>query len=206
MIASRFGYVYVNAATIFLVMSTTILAGHIISLFGFMSSAGVVLFAAIFLSTDIISEIYGHKKAYQTVIMSFLTNILLVTIGFLVTQLTPFAPSPVSEAIVVLFTFIPRLLLGGLIAYAFSQTIDVYLFALYKRYTHGKHLWLRNIGSTVISQTMDTALVVTIAFYGVIPNLWQLFLTTYIIKVIVALLDTPFCYLARHLSRKGHIV
>jgi queuosine precursor transporter len=202
MIAARFGYAFVNAATIFLVMTTTIITGHIISLFGYASSVGTVLFAAIFLSTDIISELYGHKKAYQTVVMAFIANILLVSIGFLVTQIAPFAANPVSDAIVVLFTFIPRLVFGGLIAFGVSQTIDVYLFALYKKYTHGRHLWLRNIGSTVISQAVDTALVVTIAFYGVLPNLLQLFFTVYIIKVIVALLDTPFCYLARHLSRK----
>lgn len=205
MVAARFGYAYVNAATIFLVMTTTIVTGHIVSLFGFATSAGVILFAAIFLSTDIISELYGHKKAYQTVIMTFLANIFLVTIGFLATQIAPFSPNPVSEAIVTLFTFIPRLLFGGLIAYAISQSIDVYLFALYRRYTGRKKLWLRNLGSTIISQAADTAIVVSIAFYGILPNLWTLFLTTYIIKIIVALLDTPFCYLARYLGENAPI-
>lgn len=201
MVASRYGYSALNATAVFLVLATVIIASHLVPLFGLTTSAGVVLFAAIFLTTDLIAELHGHKKAFETVLMTFIAELLLVGIGFLAIQIAPIEQNVMSDAIKTLFTFLPRLLFGGLIAYFVSQSIDVYLFSLYKKWTNGKHLWLRNTGSTIISQLFDSALVVGIAFYGIVPDILALFVSTYVIKVSIAILDTPFCYLGRALAR-----
>lgn len=205
MIASRFGYTTLNACAVFLLMTTLIFAGFIVEIFGYATSAAVTLFAAIFLVTDIIGEMYGHKKAFKTVIITIIANTLFVIFGLLLTTLIPIEQSSLTEAIKVFFTFVPRVLIGSIVAYAISQTIDVYIFKIYKTYTKGKKLWLRNIGSTAISQFFDTFLVVIIFFYGILPIniMFEIFLTTYIIKVIIAILDTPFCYIGRYLARKN---
>ena len=86
-----------------------------------------------------------------------------------------------------------------MVAYLISQHLDVWIFNKIKQKTGGKMLWLRNNGSTLISQLVDSAIFTIIAFAGVYP-LWELMLFTYIIKVIVAVLDTPFMYLAKKIK------
>jgi len=97
----------------------------------------------------------------------------------------------------------PRILLASLSAFIISQFIDVYAFDKIKRkLPENKFLWIRNNVSTIISQAIDTSIFVPIAFYGVVSNeiLLGLMLSTYAIKVIVALLDTPFIYLAKKIK------
>ena len=204
MISARFGYGALCACLVFLTMMTLVITAFIVDLFGFALSAGIIFFAAIFLLTDIVSEIYGHKKAYFMAITAIIVNILFVTLGFVITSMIPLDSSPVIEGIRAFFTFIPRLLAGGIIAFALSQLIDIYVFGKFRKVTNGKHLWLRNIGSTSISQFFDTALFVLIAFYGVLPTeiLFEVFVTGYVAKVIIALCDTPFCYIARYVAVK----
>jgi len=205
MIASMFGYTALTSCAVFLVMITLIFTSYIIEVFGHSTSSAICFFAAIFLTTDILGEKYGHKKALKTVSITVLANIIFVSLGLLITQLIPIENSNINSAISTFFTFIPRILIAGILAYAISQSIDVHLFALYKKYTKGKHLWIRNIGSTIISQFFDTIIFILLAFYGVLNNsiLIDLFITTYIIKSLIALLDTPFCYIGKYISNKN---
>ena len=194
-------------SVIILTLSTTILSGFLYKSFGLTMSAGVPLFAAIFLSTDLIGEFYGKKKGMQTIIVTFSANIILLTLGYLVSRMIPIEPIGVSQAIHTLFTFIPRLLLGGLIAFIVSQTIDVYLFEKFRKKTQGKKLWLRNTGSTTISQLVDTAIIVTIAYANILDfsQLISLFISVYLIKFFIAIIDTPFCYLGRIIAKRNGI-
>jgi uncharacterized integral membrane protein (TIGR00697 family) len=109
-----------------------------------------------------------------------------------------------------IFGFLPRLALGSLLAYAVSQTFDVYFFQKIKEQKPGdKYLWLRNNGSTVVSQLIDSIIFVPIAFAPIMlfgaeglpwEVVWEIFITTYLIKVIVAFLDTPFVYLIKKIQ------
>ncbi|MCB1124435.1 MAG: queuosine precursor transporter, partial [Verrucomicrobiae bacterium] len=96
-----------------------------------------------------------------------------------------------------LFSGAPRIILGSLLATVCAQLWDIYIFEWVKRRTGSRHLWLRNNVSTAGSQLMDTTIFYTVAFYGVIPNevLPKLILGTYILKLLVALVDTPIVYL-----------
>lgn len=100
-----------------------------------------------------------------------------------------------------------RIVLASMIAYLVSQHHDVWAFLKWREVTKGKHLWLRNNASTIISQGIDTILFITIAFYGVVPNniLLQMMLYQWIWKLIVALLDTPFVYIGVSLIKKQQI-
>ena len=101
----------------------------------------------------------------------------------------------------VIFGFFPRIVLASLAAYLVSQMHDVWAFHFWRERTKGRHLWLRNNASTFVSQLLDSIIFCSIAFAGVFPwNIWwEVLLTTIILKIFVALMDTPFIYLARRM-------
>ena len=117
-----------------------------------------------------------------------------------------FIPHPedfAQDPLVVIFGYLPRLLLASLSAFIVSQLIDVYVFDKIKtKLPDNKHLWIRNNVSTILSQLVDSLIFVPIAFYGTVSfeTLIGLILSTYLIKVIVALLDTPFIYLIKKVN------
>ncbi|GAA2704740.1 hypothetical protein GCM10009865_17290 [Aeromicrobium ponti] len=104
------------------------------------------------------------------------------------------------EALSTIFSFLPRIAAGSLAAYLVSQMTDVYIFTyLKKKFPKENQFWIRNNGSTMISQLLDTLIFTSIAFLGVFPmEDWiQIFFTTYVLKFFIAVLDTPFGYLAK---------
>ncbi len=98
---------------------------------------------------------------------------------------------------------VPRIVLASMVAYLLSQHHDVFAFHFWKRVTQGRFLWLRNNASTMVSQGIDTVLFITIAFIGVIPTnvLLNMIVAQYVIKIVIAIVDTPLCYLMVHLLK-----
>lgn len=178
---------------------TSITAGKLINVFGFTTSIATPIYAGIFLATDAISEIYGKKEARNAVILGFCSNVLLVAFGQLIVNTPPPFPMDLSDSLVTIFNFIPRLVFAGLFAFIVAQTIDIKIFHWLKdkKFTGiaGK-LWFRNNISTITSQLIDSTIIYLIAFSGVVPNnqMLSLILTAWVVKVIVALFDTPFLY------------
>lgn len=190
-------FAFVGFATIL----ANIQAAKTIELFSLTTTVAPSLFASTFLSTDILSENYGKKTANRAVILGAVINILwLIGIGLTILY-NPSSSDGIQESLETLFGFIPRITIASLVSYIISQTTDVKLYHLiWKKTGDSKRgLWLRNNGSTLISQLIDTLIFVTIAFVGTVPNnvFWQIMLTTYLFKAIIALLDTPFAYIAR---------
>ena len=105
----------------------------------------------------------------------------------------------VQESFQTLFRFVPRIVAASMIAYLISQHLDVYIFDKIKIKTSGRLLWLRNNGSTFLSQALDSLVFTIIAFYGAFENnvLWQIMFFTYLVKLIVAVIDTPFIYISK---------
>jgi queuosine precursor transporter len=170
-----------------------------IELFGLTTTLGNVLYASIFLASDLLNEHYGKEQAKRGVLIGFL--FLLMATGYMQIALL-FSPAPDDFAnphMEVIFGFLPRVALASMAAYLVSQLHDVWAFNFWKKKTKGKHLWFRNTASTLVSQILDSVIFCLIAFLGVFPFevLLEILLTTYIFKVIVATLDTPFMYLAR---------
>ncbi len=195
-------YVYICFATILANLQVC----KSIEIFGIATTAAPVLYASNFLCTDILSEKHGKKAAAKAVWLGVFITVLWV-IGTQITLLfKPSAADYVNESMKVLFSLAPRVSIASLIAYAVSQRIDVAIYhAIWKATGENKKcLWLRNNGSTLSSQLVDTVLFVTIAFVGTMPAniLIQIYLTTYLFKAIVALCDTPFIYLARKIGYK----
>lgn len=163
---------------------------------------GVLLFSMTFFITDMISEKWNKGLAQQAVMVGFLSSVM-VTVAVYTVIIWPSAPFAVEQA--KLFAqalgMTPRIVVAGLVAYLISQNTDVFLFHKIKTKTNGKHLWLRNNGSTVISQLLDTAIFTTIAFYGVFP-LMPVIISSWLFKILIAALDTPFIYLSSKLMDK----
>jgi len=165
------------------------------------ASATVFAYALTFLITDLVSELYGKKTANRFVLIGFVSVLLSVVFFKLALLAPPASFYQGQKAFEAIFSASPRLLLGGLTAYLVSQHLDIQIFHFFKKLTKGKHMWLRNNGSTLCSQFIDTCIFITVAFYGVIP-LWPVILGQYLIKVGIALLDTPVMYGLVYLIRK----
>ena len=187
--------ILVSLNTALLVASNAAGAKMIAVFGGLAASATVFSYALSFIFTDIISELYGSKRANYAVRIGFI-GLLVSVIFFTISIAAPGASFwHNQEAYKTTLGLGPRLLLGGWTAYMVSQHLDVWIFHKLKRMTNGKHLWLRNNGSTLISQFVDTCIFITIAFYGIFPIVPAIF-GQYSIKVIIAVLDTPIVYFA----------
>lgn len=174
---------------------------HPVEIFGFTTMPGVSLFAGIFLVTDILTERYGKAAGYAVIRKSAVMIVLFNVFAQIGLALEPaLFGAEVYAAMQVMFELSLRLTLAGLISYVVWQHFDVWFYHFIDKLTQGKHLWLRNNGSTILSQTGDTFTFFLIGLYGVVPNVWEMALTAVVIKWIVALCDTPFIYWAKKLK------
>ncbi len=176
----------------------------LVNLFGFTATLGNVLYGSIFFSTDVLGEFYGKREARKGVTLGFLA-LLIATIYMQIALLFKPSSQDFSQPhLKALFSLFPRIASGSILAYLFSQYHDVWAFHFWRRLTKGKYLWLRNNLSTMVSQFIDSFIFCFVAFWGVYSlSVWKdILLTTYFLKWIVALLDTPFIYFARFLYRK----
>ena len=169
----------------------------VVTIFGYAVTLGNVVYSSIFLATDLLCECYGRKEAQRAVLMG-LFSIILFNFGMQFTLL--FTPSEYDlnhGLMAELFQYSPRIALGSIVAYLVSQSHDVWAYDRLKKITKGKYLWIRNNYSTMVSQTIDTAIFVSIAFYGVyeINVILTIAYTTLLFKWATALMDTPFVYL-----------
>ncbi|MFP4078595.1 MAG: queuosine precursor transporter [Candidatus Izemoplasmataceae bacterium] len=169
-----------------------------VELFGMTATLGNIMYGTLFLATDALNERYGLKDAKRAVYLGFFTMVTMVVIMQVALLFTPGPDDFAHDALTTIFEVVPRIVLGSLTAYIVSQLLDVHLFQkIRSRYPSKGTLYLRNIGSTMMSQLVDSAIFVPIAFLGLYdtPVLLSILFTTYIIKLIVAVLDTPFIYL-----------
>ena len=184
------------------------------SVFGFVVpmplAIGVLPYPITFLCTDFISEIFGRKRANQVVWMGLVLNIWTAFILWVAGAL----PGSDSPAFFEIRRYAFSAIWASMIAYLIAQLVDVELFHFWKRLTKGKHLWLRNNGSTLVSQLVDTVSVIMITYWltpsalplnagdSVMPQLAVLIGAGYTFKLAVALADTlPFYAGTRFLRR-----
>lgn len=194
------------AATILANIEVVIL----INAFGMEQTLGNVLFAVTFLTTDILSECEGKKAANKAVWLGVFTSLffLLLTQSWML--YTPSENDTLFPSIQAVFSNTPRMVIASLVVYAISQFFDVWLYHKWWAFTEKRFgdqrrfLWLRNNGSTLISQILNTLLFTMFAFWGTydLKTLISIFLSSYVIYIFISLLDTPAVYLARKISDK----
>jgi len=159
--------------------------------------AGIIAYPLTFLISDVISEVYGKKTATKIIWFGFIASILMTSIVYIAGQLPSASFWEDQSSYDTILGAVPRIVIASMVAYLISQHHDVFAFDFWRKYTKGKYLWLRNNASTLVSQAIDTIIFVIVAFYGVYNNseLWDMIWMTYIIKLGVAVLDTPLIYL-----------
>ena len=163
----------------------------------FIVSAGILPYPLTFLVTDLISEIYGQKKANLVVFSGFVASIFVLSFLWLGAQFNSIPSSIIDDFTYnAVFQNAWRLITASMAAYLFAQFVDVRVFHFWKKLTNGKHLWLRNNCSTIASQLIDTTLVISIVFVGVwdTNQILSAIIDGWIFKMLMALLDTPIIY------------
>jgi hypothetical protein len=174
----------------------------------FAVAIGVLPYPVTFLCTDLISEFYGRRRANFVVWVGLILNLWVMFILWVGGVL----PGSESPAFFEVRSMAFGAVTASMIAYMVAQFVDVYLFHFWKRVTRGKMLWLRNNGSTMISQVVDTVAVILITHYyaralpinadqPVVPQLVLFIATGYAFKFVAALVDTPVIYLAVFMLR-----
>lgn len=183
----------------------------VVRAFGIEMTLGNVLFASTFLITDILSENHGKKDANRAVIISTLCSVFFIAISQMWLLYTPSESDWASSSFRTIFSSTPRVVCASLIVYLISQLIDVWLYHKWwdwcrKRFgDEKKGLWIRNNGSTMISQMINTLLYTFLAFYGTydIGTLLSIFISSYLIFFVTSLLDTPFVYWCRKIGSEN---
>ena len=178
--------------------------------FGIEMTLGNVLFASTFLITDILSENHGQKDANRSVIISTICSIFFIAITQMWLLYTPSENDWASSSFHTIFSNTPRIVCASLSVYLISQLTDVWLYHKWwgwckKRFGDSKKgLWIRNNGSTMLSQLLNTLLYTTFAFWGTysFETLISIFISTYMIYFFTSLLDTPFVYWCRNIHER----
>ena len=233
MIALAFGGLLImlrffGAAGLYVFIAIAIIAANIqvqkVVQFGFYLepvALGTVLFSSSYLATDILNEYFGARAARRGVLIGFAASIFWLCVMLLTVGYAPLTPEQAGEGfgwalgthdhIAALFTPYPAILGASIIAYLLSQFLDVWLFAKIRAATGGQMLWLRNNISTALSGLLDNVAFSTLAFVVFAADpvpwdvlIWVFILGTYGLRLVIALLDTPFMYLAKHCLPHDH--
>ena len=182
----------------------------VVNAFGMEMTLGNILFASTFLVTDILSELYGKKAAQTAVWLGIATSVAFIAISQSWLLYIPNENDFAMPSIRAVFSNTPRLMLVGIVVYVIVQLFDVWAYHKWWAFTNRKFgdkkkfLWLRNNGSTLISQLLNTVLFTWRAFLGThnTATLISIAVSSYVIFIATSLLDTPFIYLARYIFEK----
>lgn len=186
----------------------------VVTAFGMEMTLGNILFASTFLVTDILSELYGKKAAQTAVYLGIATSAIFIFLSQSWMLYVPNENDFAFPAIRTVFSNTPRLMAVGIAVYVVVQLFDVWAYHKWWAFTRSrsgdskKFLWLRNNGSTLVSQLLNTVLFTWGAFLGThdTKTLVSIALSSYIIFVVTSIADTPFVYLARYLYQKKQAV
>ena len=172
------------------------------------ATLGNIMFASIYLATDVLNDIYGRKVAKRAVWLGFSSTLVMIIVMQISLAFQPSDADMAQSALKSIFDVVPRIAFASIIAYIIGQHIDVFVFNVIKRiFKSDRTFFIRAYGSTTLSSIFDTALFVLIAFYGSLPHpvIFEIFITTYLLKLLSTILNVPFGYWAKSLYRKGKI-
>lgn len=184
----------------------------VVNAFKMEMTLGNVLFASTFLVTDIVSELYGKKEAQRAVNLGIATSLVFIVFSQWWLLYTPAGSDFAMPAMRTIFSNTPRVMIVSMVVYAIVQRFDVWAYHKWWNFTErkfgdrDKFLWIRNNGSTLISQFLNNLLFNFGAFGGIhsVNTVMHIVLSSYIIFIVTSLTDTPFIYLARKIYKNGY--
>ena len=194
-----------NCMFITSLLVANVVASKVVTFWGLVVPAAIVAYPVTFLVTDVIGEIWGKEEANKTVKLGFICQMVSLVLigGAILLPVAPFADNQAQFTAILGSSF--RVVFASMVGYLVSQSWVVWIFHKVRDAYIKKHgstkggRWIWNNASTMTSQIIDTAIFITIAFIGGVPNIWTMILSQYLVKFVYALLDTPFFYL---LTRK----
>lgn len=193
------GYRYFHVIAMLLVASLLIgntVAVKVITFAGFAIPAGILCFPIAYIVNDVLTEVYGFQKAKSVIWWSFVSLAFMTLIYYLATLITP-APfwqeQPSFEKI---FSFVPRIALGSLIAFLVGSLLNAMVLSRMKIWSNGKHLWMRTIGSTIVGEAADSVIFNLIAFGGIFAtkDLVTIMISGFVLKTLYEVVATPLTY------------
>lgn len=202
-VASRLGSKWLFATIVINLLLISIFGVKLIEVFGLVTNAGNVFYAAVFFATQLLIEGKKDSEAVQTIPLGVIGVAFFTSMAFVASTFSSFTPQDtVTQAINMLFPLSLRVVIASSISYLFAQYFTISLYRrLYKRYA-GKKLWLRSLVANVLGQLFDSCLFFTIAFATLpIHSLVQAILAGWVIKTAVSLLGTPYLYIEKKLAR-----
>ena len=171
----------------------------------FTGPAGVTVFAVTFLFTDIVNEYFGRKETQRMIFIALMAQIAM---GFFVWLGTQFEADPLwaeqGARWDSLFSLVPQITIASWLAYIVSENVDAYIYAWVKHLTHDKHLWLRNVVSTLPALALDSIIFIPLAFYGApFEMMYAAIKGQIIVKWLVGIVNVPFMYLNHAILHRG---
>lgn len=202
----NFKYLDVITAFFVAVLLISNVASSKITQIGFLSlDGGTFLFPLTYIFGDILTEVYGFKKARKVIWIGVFANLLMAG-TFMIVGLLPSAPDwPNQAAYTAILGWTPRIVLASITAYFMGEYVNSVVLSKMKIITKGKCLWTRTIGSTIVGELVDTLIFVTIAFAGVLPNdlIITLIISNYLFKTGVEVIFTPITYAIVNFLKKS---
>lgn len=196
----------ISLAVIFttLLLTANISAVKIIAIGSEGIDAGIIAYPLTFLISDVISEVYGRKTTTKIIWLGFIANLLMISVIYVAGILPSATFWNDQQSYDQILGAVPRIVIASMVAYLVSQNHDVLAFEMWKKVTGGKFLWFRNNASTVVSQGIDTTIFILIAFVGIysFDDILNMIWITYLIKIVVAIIDTPLVYILVNIVRR----
>ncbi len=186
----------ITALFVTVLLISNVTSTKIVDLGPFTFDGGTILFPLSYIFGDILTEVYGYSRSRKVIWLGFVSAMLMSVTFILVGVLPPAADWHYQTAYEQILGLTPRIVAASLVAYLVGEFSNSFILAKLKLLTHGRWLWTRTIGSTLIGQIIDTALFIAIAFTGVVPGglLLTLIVSNYLFKCGVEILFTPVTY------------
>ncbi|MEN3001073.1 MAG: queuosine precursor transporter [Armatimonadota bacterium] len=190
---------FVGIVALFLtsLLTANLIASKVVSIAGLVVPAGIIIFPISYIVGDVLTEVYGYRRARRVIWFGFGCNLLMVLAIQVAIALPPAPDWKLQEAYAQILGATPRLLIASFAAYLFGEFSNAFVLAKMKILTQGRWLWTRTIGSTLVGQAFDSAIFCTLAFVGVVPPvvLLNMILTQWLAKSAYEALATPLTYL-----------
>lgn len=158
--------------------------------------AAVLVYSVTYLFTDVVNEKFGRHEVHRMIFIAFITQVAMLFFIWLATELAPAPFWENQEMWETIFTLVPRITVASWVAFLISENLDAWIFDVFKKLTRGRHLWARNVFSSIPALTIDTFIFVNLAFLGVMP-VWDLIEGQLFTKWLVGLVNVPFMYINR---------
>ena len=197
-------FVVVVAVFVTSLITANIISVKLAEVAGIVFPVGVVIFPLSYIFGDVLTEVYGYRRARQGIWLGFLCNLLVVAAITVAQLLPPASFWQGQDAFIQILGYSPRLLLASFLAYLVGEFANSFVLAKLKIATNGKMLWTRTIGSTLIGQALDSAVFVSLAFWGTIPSaaMTSAIVTQWLMKSVYEVIATPLTYVAVNYLKK----